>query len=97
MPSENPYSKHVYHLYVVRVPARDNVANYLNNQGVGSGIHYPVPLHLQPALSNLCYEVGDLPHAELAAKEVMSLPIFPEMKESQVTTVSNTFRQALSV
>ena len=97
LPSENPYSKHVYHLYVVRVPARDNVANYLNNQGIGSGIHYPVPLHLQPALSYLGYQVGDLPHAELAAKEVMSLPIFPEMKESQVTTVSNTLRQALSV
>ena len=97
LPSENPYSKHVYHLYVVRVPGRDKVVNYLNNQGIGSGIHYPVPLHLQPALSYLGYKVGDLPHAELAAKEVMSLPIYPEMKESQVTAVSNALHQALSV
>ncbi|MDP6772424.1 MAG: DegT/DnrJ/EryC1/StrS family aminotransferase, partial [Anaerolineales bacterium] len=94
-PSENTYSKHVYHQYVVRVPKRDNVIDILTEQRIGSGIHYPIPLHLQPALSYLGYQVGDLPHAELAAKEVMSLPIYPEMTESQVTIVSNVLHQAL--
>ncbi|MGN7479748.1 DegT/DnrJ/EryC1/StrS family aminotransferase [Solibacillus silvestris] len=74
---------HVFHQYTIRVEKRDELQAYLKEQGVSSMVYYPVPLHLQPVFSNLGYKEGDLPLAEKAAKEALSLPMFPEMKKQQ--------------
>jgi dTDP-4-amino-4,6-dideoxygalactose transaminase len=79
--------RHVFHLYVVEVPERTRVAAALKNQGVQTGIHYPVPLHLQPAYRCLGYQPGDFPVTEQAADRVLSLPLFPELQEEDVQTV----------
>ncbi len=76
-PCERENSEAVYHLYVVRVEDRDTVLEKLAEQGVGTGIHYPVPLHLQPAYSFLGYSQGDLPVTEAAAASALSLPMYP--------------------
>jgi dTDP-4-amino-4,6-dideoxygalactose transaminase len=78
-------NEHVWHLYVVRVPAerRDDVVAALNEQGVGAGIHYPYPVHLTPAFAGLGLGVGSFPHAEKAAGEILSLPIFPQITPAQ--------------
>lgn len=83
VPREAGYAEHVYHLYVVRVPQRDELLAYLRAQGIGAGIHYPVPCHLQPALRGLGYRKGDLPATEQAAAEVLSLPMYPELTAEQ--------------
>ena len=75
---------HVYHLYVVRAPKRDALIKYLHEQGVDTGIHYPLPLHLQKAFSNLGYKKGSFPMAEKTAKEIVSLPMFPTITKKQV-------------
>src|SRR5256885_979336 len=78
-PVTAPGNVHVWHLYVVRVPAgrRDGIVAALNAQGIGAGIHYPVPVHLTPAFAGLGLGPGRFPHAELAARQVLSLPIYP--------------------
>ncbi|MEI6727750.1 MAG: DegT/DnrJ/EryC1/StrS family aminotransferase, partial [Actinomycetes bacterium] len=73
----------VYHLYVVMVDGRDRVRDVLGRQGVESGIHYPVPLHVQPAYQSLGYALGDFPVAERRAERILSLPMFPEITEAQ--------------
>lgn len=82
--------RHVYHLYVVRSGQRDALLNRLKEAGVGAGIHYPVPLHRQPAYLALGYGDVSLPHTERAAAEVLSLPIFPEIREDQQSHVAMT-------
>src|SRR5262249_34731193 len=77
----------VYHLFVIRVQARDTLRTHLTAAGISTGIHYPVPLHLQPAYVHLGYGPGSFPGAEGAAREVLSLPIYPEMTESQLSRV----------
>lgn len=77
----------VYHLYVVRVEERDAVREKLGADGVESGIHYPVPLHLQPAFAGLGYGPGDFPVAERLAGSILSLPMFPEITDAQVEYV----------
>lgn len=72
-----------WHLYVVRVPERDRVFNRMREQGVECGIHYPVPIHLQPAMAGLGYRRGDFPVAEAAAEEMLSLPIYPGITRDQ--------------
>lgn len=86
-PCTQPDREHVYHLYVIRVDNRDAVWQRLNANGVGAGIHYPIPLHLQPAYSGLGCRRGDLPVTELAAESVLSLPIFPELLPDQIETI----------
>ncbi|MDO8532813.1 MAG: DegT/DnrJ/EryC1/StrS family aminotransferase [Dehalococcoidia bacterium] len=88
IPSERPGCQAVYHLYVVRSPQRDLLREHLRPQGVETGIHYPLPLHLQPAYSALGYRAGAFPCTEQAAREVLSLPMYPEMTEEQVRQVS---------
>ncbi len=83
VPREASYAEHVYHLYVVRVPQRDELLAFLREQGVGAGVHYPVPCHLQPALRRLGYRKGDLPVTERVAAEVLSLPMYPELTAEQ--------------
>ncbi|GAJ08223.1 unnamed protein product, partial [marine sediment metagenome] len=78
-PYKEEYAKHVYHLYVVRIKKRDAVYKSLQNKGIACGIHYPLPLHLQRAYHSLGYKKGDFPVAEECAKEVISLPIYPEL------------------
>ncbi len=95
LPEEVSANRHVYHVYAIRVPQRDKFQEVLSSQGVQSGIHYPVPVHLQPAYADLGYKVGDFPNSEAAADEVLSLPMFPELTEIQqdrvVKAVKNAF------
>ena len=85
----------VYHLYVVRVPRRDEVAASLRRQGIEAGVHYPVPLHLQRAYARLGMGPGSLPATERAAAEVLSLPLYPEMGDDTVRECAAAVLQAL--
>jgi dTDP-4-amino-4,6-dideoxygalactose transaminase len=80
-------SKHVYHLYVVRVNNRDELKSKLKDNDISVGIHYPIPLHLQPAYDYLDYEKGDFPVSEKVSDEILSLPMWPEIREGQIETV----------
>jgi dTDP-4-amino-4,6-dideoxygalactose transaminase len=75
--------RHVYHVYAIRHRARDELAAFLNERGIATGIHYPIPVHLQKAFAELGHGPGDFPHAEQAARELLSLPLFPEMTVDQ--------------
>lgn len=88
-------NEHVWHLYVIRVPERDRVLKELHTAEIAAGIHYPVPLHLTPALSWLGYQQGAFPNAELAATKVLSLPIFAEISQAQQERVVSVLRSAL--
>jgi len=85
----------VYHLYVIRVPGRDRVVASLKEGGVEAGIHYPVPLHLQPAYRHLGYRQGEFPATEKLCSEILSLPIYPEITEEQLDRVVELLRGAL--
>lgn len=95
-PREAPGNQHVWHLYVVRVPGREQVVARLKELGVGCGIHYPVPVHLTRAFRSLGYARGDFPVAEAAADEILSLPMFPHITEAQQVRVVEALRKALS-
>ncbi len=88
-------NEHVFHLYVVRVPHRDRILALLREAGVGAKVHYPVPLHLVPALRWLGHGVGDFPVSERAAREMISLPIFPHITLEQQEHVVAVLRRAL--
>lgn len=90
IPSERPGSTHVYHLYVVETAERDRLQQRLRAMNIATGIHYPVPLHLQPAFRHLGYQAGDLPHAEAAAKRILSLPMFPELTRQQAAQIAES-------
>lgn len=92
-PSELPDTEHVYHLYVVRSGERAELRAWLDSQGIGTGVHYPVPVHLQPACADLGYRRGDLPETEKACAEVVSLPIYPELEEWQIQLVVDTINR----
>jgi dTDP-4-amino-4,6-dideoxygalactose transaminase len=94
LPREQPYAHAVYHLYVVRHPRRDALAAALQQLGVGTLIHYPIPLHLQPAFSDLGGRGGDFPVAERAAREILSLPLYPELSDAQAQAVAAALREA---
>lgn len=83
LPNTLDGNEHVWHLYVIRVRERDRVLKELQAEGIGAGIHYPVPLHLTPALSDLGYTEGAFPVAEQAAGQILSLPIFPQITPAQ--------------
>jgi dTDP-4-amino-4,6-dideoxygalactose transaminase len=88
---------HIWHLFVIRVPQRDRVIEMLSDEGIGAGVHYPVPLHLQPAFASLGYGAGDFPVAEQAAHEVLSLPIYPEITHAQQRRVVDALSRALTL
>jgi dTDP-4-amino-4,6-dideoxygalactose transaminase len=88
LPVEAPGRRHVYHIFAIRHTRRDRLAAVLAQAGVGTGIHYPVPVHLQTGYADLGYGPGDFPVAERAAREVLSLPMYPELRPDQVTAVS---------
>ena len=87
-PTVMPYSHHVYHVYAVRSPQRDVLQQKLSDRGIQTGIHYPIPVHLQPAYADLGYKPGDFPRSELAAGEVLSLPMYPELVQEQIKQIS---------
>ncbi|MDP6528317.1 MAG: DegT/DnrJ/EryC1/StrS family aminotransferase, partial [Gemmatimonadota bacterium] len=85
--------RHVYHLYVVRVPDRDETVEALHARGVGAGVHYPIPLHLQPAYAHLGLGKGTFPNAEALASQVISLPIYAEMDEAAPEYVAEVLKE----
>ncbi len=92
-PVERDGNRHIYHLYVIRAPRRDALSAYLGKQGIGTGIHYPTPVPLQPCYGDLKTKKGAFPESERAAREILSLPIFPEITPAQVRRVCETIGQ----
>jgi dTDP-4-amino-4,6-dideoxygalactose transaminase len=88
LPHEASYARHVYHVYAVQSAARDELLDRLKSAGVQTGIHYPIPIHLQPAYASLGYQVGDFPETEKQSRRVLSLPMFAELTEDQIKTVA---------
>jgi dTDP-4-amino-4,6-dideoxygalactose transaminase len=80
--------EHVFHQYTIRVEKRDELQRSLQENRIGSAVYYPMPLHLQPIYASLGYKKGDFPHAERAAQEVLSLPMYPELRMEQVERVT---------
>lgn len=95
LPYEAEYARHVYHLYVIRVRNRDQVMEQLQKDGIGAGIHYPIPLHRQPAYLDLGYDKVTLPVTERVAEEVLSLPIYPEISENKIAYVVEAVKKAI--
>jgi dTDP-4-amino-4,6-dideoxygalactose transaminase len=92
-PAERPDARHVYHVYAVRVAQRDLWRARLTEAGVQTGVHYPIPIHLQPAHRDLGYREGDFPIAESIAMEVLSLPMFPELTTAQIDAVASVLQR----
>ncbi len=90
---EAGYARHVYHIYFLRTENRDGLADYMKKNGVGVMVNYPVPLHLQEAFGGLGYKQGDFPAAEKAAREIISLPMHPFLKEAQIRFVTKLVKQ----
>ena len=101
LPFERPraptHSRHVYHVYAVRLPRRDEALKKLQEGGIGVGIHYPVPVHLQKAYANLGCRAGDYPVTEGLASEFLSLPIYPELRSDHVSEVAAQLQKAVVV
>ena len=100
LPKEMQYAKHVYHLFVIQVKGkqsenRDALQNFLNENGIATGLHYPVPLHLQPCFANLGYNKGDFPVTESLAANGLSLPIYPELNNEQIEYICNMIKEFL--
>jgi dTDP-4-amino-4,6-dideoxygalactose transaminase len=96
LPVEAEYAKSAWHLYVVRHPKRDELKKYLEANKIGCALHYPLPLHLQKCYASLGYKEGDFPVAEKAARECLSLPIYPEMTDAQIHRVAQVIRAFFS-
>jgi dTDP-4-amino-4,6-dideoxygalactose transaminase len=87
--------EHVYHQYTIRVEQRDALQKFLSERKIGSTVYYPYPLHLQPLYASLGYKAGDFPHSERAAREVLSLPMYPELLKAQIARVVETIAEFL--
>lgn len=96
LPKEAKDRKHVYHVYAVRVSQRDQVMKCLADRGIGCGVHYPIPVHLQPAYQFLGHKVGDFPVTEKCASEFLSLPMYPELTRAQIEQVVHVLDDVLS-
>lgn len=94
-PKALPYVKHIYHLYVIRNKKRDELSNWLNSKGISTGIHYPIPLHLQPAYKYLGLGKNSFPVAEEFCSEALSIPMFPELKEEQIKLIVQEIKNFL--
>jgi dTDP-4-amino-4,6-dideoxygalactose transaminase len=92
LPRETPYARHIYHVYVVQSDARDELQTKLSESGIQTVIHYPIPIHLQPAYASLGYRRGDFPEAERQCDRVLSLPMFPELTDEQQRAVARAIR-----
>lgn len=96
LPTEASFARHVYHIYAVRVQERSEVMRLLAEKGIASAVHYPIPIHLQPAYSNLGCQNGAFPIAEKAALEQLSLPMFPELAPDQIEFVCQELQAAVA-
>jgi len=94
-PKEMPWARHVYHVYTLRTDDRDGLKTALDAEGIQTGIHYPVPVHLQPAYADLGYRRGTFPRAETAAEHVLSLPLYPELSSEGVAAVASAVKKAV--
>lgn len=94
-PETAGYAEHIFHLYVVRVANREALMDFLKARGVATGLHYPIPIHLQPAYAELGYKRGDFPITEAYAETIVSLPIFPELDDDMVAYVADAIRDYL--
>jgi len=92
-PPPAPAMRHVYHIYAVRTGSRQEWQDALQRDGIHTGVHYPIPVHLQPAFADLGYRAGQFPAAEHAAREVLSLPMFPELTASECEAVCSALRR----
>jgi dTDP-4-amino-4,6-dideoxygalactose transaminase len=95
LPETLPGNEHVWHLYVIRVPRRDDTLKKLNAAGIGAGIHYPIPIHLQGAFKHLGQGPGAFPVAEKAGSEILSLPLYPQISPQQQERVVDELRKAI--
>ena len=93
IPAEADFARHVFHVYAVRTGDRQSLQRTLHANGVATGIHYPIPVHLQPAYSDLGYKAGQFPESERAADEVLSLPMYPELSRTKLEMVAAAIRQ----
>lgn len=93
IPYKAPGCWHVYHQYTIRAPRRDELQAYLREMGIGTMVYYPVPLHMQEIYADLALGEGSFPEAEQVAKEVLSLPVFPELAEEQIQQIASAIRQ----
>jgi dTDP-4-amino-4,6-dideoxygalactose transaminase len=91
-PCEADYAESVYHLYVVRVERREALQAYLREHGIATGIHYPVPVHMQEAYRDLGYQRGAFPVTERYAEQILSLPMYAELTPDQIAHVATTLR-----
>jgi len=94
--ARSPQAKHVFHQYVIRAQRRDELRKFLADRKIGSEIYYPLPLHLQPVFSYLGLKAGDMPVAEQAAREVLALPMFPELNEAEIRCVVESIAEFYS-
>lgn len=94
-PTYESHSKHIFHQFTLRVENRDGLQKFLSEKGIPTAIHYPIPLHLQPAFRGFAEE-GSLPEAEKAAKEVLSLPMHPDLTEDEINYISNSIKEFYS-
>lgn len=102
LPQEMNYAKHVYHLFVIQVneggsKKRDELAKYLNERGISTGLHYPIPLHLQPCFKELGYKKGNFPETEKLAETGLSLPMYPELTDDQINYVAENIASFFSL
>jgi dTDP-4-amino-4,6-dideoxygalactose transaminase len=97
LPEEKSYSHHVYHVYGIRTRQRDILQQRLQAKGIQTGIHYPIPVHLQEAYADLGYKSGDFPNSERVAVEVLSLPMYPELSEEQIKIISTAVQDSTHV
>jgi dTDP-4-amino-4,6-dideoxygalactose transaminase len=92
LPAVRPNATHVFHLYVVRAPERHELQAFLNSRGINTLIHYPVPVHLQPAYVNVARGQDGLRQSEIAAREILSLPMYPELAEHEIEHIIESIR-----
>jgi dTDP-4-amino-4,6-dideoxygalactose transaminase len=92
-PQESPYGEHIYHLYVVRSQHRDELRQFLAQKGISTMIHYPLPVHLMEAYSDLGYGLGTFPQAEEHCRQVLSLPLYPEITQEEVEMVAQSIKE----
>ena len=95
IPVQKDYAKHIYHQYAIRIMERDNLFRYLNSKQISTLIYYPIPIHLQEAYSDLSYKKGAFPVTEQYSNEIISLPIFPELKQEEIMYVASSIKEFL--
>src|SRR4030095_6823660 len=94
LPAEMAYARHVYHVYVVQSERRDLLQKSLSDGGIQTGIHYPIPIHLQPAYASMGHQRGDFPEAERQSDRVLSLRMLAELSEGQIERVTAAAKEA---